>query len=164
MMISGGMSRRGQLTQKIFFRCLLGLCLAVAIEAVRVVDQPGFRNAATGRHYAVAIALLLFFGFQFIFIGSQFRRNRKTIVEFACDGISIQFRRFRDTHAETRPLSDIAGVSKWRGLGEPAGFRLCFRDGSKAFVNYSLPNARELEEQLRSDNVAVRRWLNSIQD
>jgi hypothetical protein len=58
-----------------------------------------------------------------------------------------------------RPLSEIVRVYKWRGLGHPVGYRLAFRDGSTAYVNYSLSNAKALEARLKDACVPAHSWL-----
>ncbi len=164
MRISGEMTKREQFLLRIAFWFLLSFCAVLAVQTFRLVGQPSFQKTAMGEHIAIYLVLAPLFAFQLLFAGSQFRRNSLTIVEFECDENSIQFRKLGETHKETRPLYDIVKVYKWRGLGEPVGYRLLFRDGTRAFVNYSLSNAKALEDRLRAADVPVHRWLESLRD
>lgn len=164
MRISGEMTKREQALLRIAFWFLLVFCAVLTVQAFRLFGQPGFQKAAPGEHFAIYLVLAPLFAFQLLFAGSQFRRNSQTIVEFECDDNSIQFRKLGDTHKETRPLYHIVKIYKWRGLGQPVGYRLLFCDGAKAFVNYSLSNAKALEDRLLAADVPVHKWLESLRD
>ena len=158
------MTKREQVLLRIAFWFLLVFSAVLTVQAFRLIHQPTFQRAALGEHVAIYLVLAPLFAFQLLFMGSQFRRNGQTIVEFECDELSIQFRKLGDSHHEARPISDVVKVYKWRGLGEPIGYRLLFRDGSKAYINYSLSNVRALEERLLAADVPVHRWLESLRD
>jgi hypothetical protein len=144
---------------RVAFWFLVAFSVVLVIQSFRLIAQPDFTRAGLAEHLAIYLVLTPLFAFQLAFTASQFRRNNQSIIEFECDETALQFRKLGDTHKETRPLSEIVRVYKWRGLGHPVGYRLAFRDGSTAYVNYSLSNAKALEARLKDACVPAHSWL-----
>lgn len=121
------------------FMCLLFVCLGIL----------SVHFLATAPHRGILIASLLFVTMAAVSIGMQLWFHRRIISEFAFDGRSFQFRTLGRSRRQTRELSDIAAVRDWRGRGGPFGYRLIFRDGTKAYQEYSVSNSMAVAEQLR---------------
>ena len=109
-----------------------------------------FIGSATGRGKGAAVAMMLWFTFLAAFaIGMQRRYDRRMIAQFSFDGSLLRFKTLGNAEPQARALSEIARVREWRGRGGPLGYRLDFRDGAKAYLEYSVTNATALSVQLR---------------
>ncbi len=108
----------------------------------------GFGFLST-RQTVPRIAGFLFVTMAAASIAMQLWFHRRIISEFAFDGRSFQFRTLGRSAPQTRELSEIAEVRDWRGRGGPFGYRLIFRDGARAYLEYSISNSRIVAEQMR---------------
>ena len=75
---------------------------------------------------------------------------RRLIVEFTYDGRALRFRTLGKPRMELRDASEIAELGDWRGRGGSIGYKIKFRDGAKAYLQFGTPNASILAESLRS--------------
>lgn len=81
-------------------------------------------------------------------IGSIFWYDCKTIVQFACDGTSLKFRRLGNTEPETKAISEIRHVETWIGRSDAIGYEIVFRDGSRVYLRDFMTNATLLATEL----------------
>lgn len=123
------------------------MCLLFA--SVGFLSARPLLAAATAPRHGILIAILLFVAMAALSIGMQIWFHRRIISEFAFDGRSFQFRTLGLSRRQTRELSEIAEVRDWRGRGGQFGYRLAFRDGAKAYLEYSVSNSMTVAEQLR---------------
>jgi hypothetical protein len=144
-MLSGAMPKR----RRYFHRMVCGfLCLFFAGFTFPSAYSL-LRAAAIERRQEILIAGLLFPTIPALFIGMQLWFRRRTISEFAFDGRAFQFQTLGRSRRQTRELSEIAQVRDWRGRGGQLGYRLVFRNGAKAYLEYSVSNSTTVAEQLR---------------
>jgi hypothetical protein len=99
---------------------------------------------------------LLLFGLVFVAvasfgIGMQIWFRRRIVNEFTYDGHALRFRTLGMAERQTRALSEIADLGKWRGRGGPLGYRFQFRDGQKVYLQYGVSNSVAAAEQIRRD-------------
>jgi hypothetical protein len=140
-MISGAMPNWRQYFHRIAggFMCFLFVCLGAL----------SVRFLANAPHRGILIPGVLFVTMAALSIGMQVWFHQRMISEFAFDGRSFQFRTLGRSRRETRELSDITAVRDWRGRGGQFGYRLVFRDGARAYLEYSVSNSMAVAEQLR---------------
>jgi hypothetical protein len=117
------------------FMCLL-FCGLVALGArilLAATRQPNKSMLVFG---------LLFMAMAAVAAGMQFWFLRRMISEFSFDGCLLQFRTLGVTQTQTRAASDLSEIREWRGRGGPLGYRLTFRDGEKAYLEFYVSNAQ----------------------
>ncbi len=107
-------------------------------------------NATAGRGRPLLISTLLYAVVAALSIVLQLWYHRRIIAQFEFDGSALRFRTLGNPEAQTRALVEVADVRPWRGRRGPIGYRLSFRDGGKAYLEYSVSNARALGEQLQA--------------
>ena len=105
--------------------------------------------AITPSRKGILIASLLWLTMATVSIGLQLWFHRRVISEFTFDGRLFQFRTLGRSRQQTRELSEIVEVRDWRGRGGPQGYRLVFRDGARAYLEYSISSSMAVAEQLR---------------
>ena len=146
MTISGEMPK----WRRVVHRCASGfMFLFFAVFAVYGA-RLFFMGSVAGRGKGPAVAMMLWFTFLAAFaIGMQRWYDRRMIAQFSFDGSLLRFTTLGNEETQARDLSEIVQVREWRGRGGPLGYRLDFRDGAKAYLQYSVTNATALGEQLR---------------
>ena len=112
----------------------------------------GFRTAPShpsdGRNWFAAICLItLGLGL----IAGILWFWKRLIKEFTYDGRTFVFNTLARPEMQVRDLSAIEEVGEWTGRGGPLGFRIKFRDGAKAYLQYGVSNAAALAERIRLD-------------
>ena len=125
------------------------MCLLFAGFAF-LAARPLLRPEANGPQRGLLIASSVYLAVALLSIGVQIWFHRRIISEFHFDGRSLRFRTLGISSMETRDVSEIARIRDWRGRSGALGYRLFFRDGGKAYLEYSVSNAIAVVEQQRS--------------
>lgn len=141
MVISGSMPPRARFTHTLGFGVMCLLFAAVLAYNADVLMQPGRvpQKGVVGSTGAILIVAALGIGIQRWF-------RRRIITEFIYDDNALQFRTLALAEMQFRHVSEIAGLSEWRGRGGILGYRLHFRDGAKAYLQSSVTNSRDALE------------------
>ena len=146
MTISGEMPKWRKIVHRLASGFMFLFFSAFAVYGGRVF----FVDSVAGRGRGAAVAMMLWFTFLAAFaVGMQRWYDRRMIAQFSFDGSVLRFTTLGNEDTQARDLSEIAQVRQWRGRGGPLGYRLDFRDGAKAYLDYSVSNATALGEQLR---------------
>jgi hypothetical protein len=126
--------------RRVFHACTAGLmCLLFAGVGI---FNGRFVLPGPGRPLGMRVASGAFIAFAIVAITGSIRFSRRMISEFSYDGATLRFRTLGIA-------GEIAEVREWQGRGGPVGYKLIFRDASKAYLEYSVSNASALAEELR---------------
>ena len=146
MTISGQMKKSTQLSMR-----LMGVLIGLLFGAPSVFPLfPFFSHRPLSQGLVIAAIILgpLLFACGF---GLWRWQMRNTVVEFACDGDSLQFRKAWRDSAETQAVSDVAKVWGRRSRNYGLWYRVLFRDGTQAALSCNdLPNAKVFADWLYS--------------
>jgi len=76
---------------------------------------------------------------------------KRIVIEFSYDGEALRLRTLGAPEMQTRAIQEIVEVGDWRGRGGSQGYKIRFRDGQKAYLQFGVPNADRLAGQIRRD-------------
>jgi hypothetical protein len=82
-------------------------------------------------------------------IVAQLRFHRKSIVDFSCDGSTLQYRTLGSGEPQLRSISELKAIKELHGRGGSFGYRLRFHDGEKLYLEFAVTNSFELASVLR---------------
>jgi hypothetical protein len=144
---SGTMSPGRQTYHACTTALMCGLFVAIMLLAGRfLLPLPGFQ--ASGALLGCAIF------FEIAAAGAivlQVRDYCRIVRQFEYNGQLLRFWTLGSSQAQNRELSQIVDILQGRARAPSIGFALVFKDGKKAYLDYSLPNARSTAERLRLD-------------
>lgn len=135
--------------QKRFHRTAGAVMCLLFVAFGFLTARPLFRTVPAVPGKTLLIASVLYLAAAAVGIGMQLWFQRRIISEFLFDGRSFRYRTLGVSTFETRALSEIAAIRDWRGRSQPIGYKLLFRDGRKAYLQYCVSNSKVVAEQLR---------------
>ncbi len=74
----------------------------------------------------------------------QLRFRRQLITQFSYDGRVFQFRTLSQPEMQCIPAGGVAKIKDWRGRFGRKGYRIIFRHGEDAYLQFPVSNSREL--------------------
>jgi hypothetical protein len=145
--ISGTMPKRQQNFHTLAFGVMCLLLGGFALLSGHFLLSDGEARPAKG----LLGSSLVFVAVACFGLGMLVWFRRRIVNVFSYDGCALRFSTLGRAEMQTRDLSEIADLREWRGRGGPLGFRLCFRDGQKVYLQYGVVNAAAAAEQMRRD-------------
>jgi hypothetical protein len=92
-------------------------------------------------------------------IVAELRFRRQLITQFSYDGRMFQFRTLGLAEMKCISAGGVPKIQDWRGRLGRKGYRLIFRHGEGAYLQFAVPNSRELVAQLIRVNEATAKLL-----
>jgi hypothetical protein len=151
-MLSGAMPQSVRVVHKLSFwlSCLLSAGVPSIVFCLLWVKKATVGMAALWVLVLVMGALV---------IVGELRFRRQLITQFSYDGRMFQFRTLGQPEMRCIPAGGVAKVEDWRGRWGRKGYRLTFRHGEGAYLQFAVPNSRELVAQLTCVSEATAKLL-----
>jgi hypothetical protein len=151
-MLSGAMPQSVRVVHKLSF----WLTCLVSAGVPSIVFWLMWAKKATVGMAALWVVVLVM-GALVIVGESRFRSQ--LVTQFTYDGRMFQFRTLGQPEMQCTPAGGVAKIEDWRGRWGRKGYRLTFRHGEGAYLQFAVPNSRELVAQLIRVNEATAKLL-----
>lgn len=129
-------------------------CLACVFNATALVIG-GLCAAVPARMHGAppAPVAVMFMALGVALMVTQFRSWRRRVSEFEYDAGELRFRTFGNASIRVRRLDDLAKVEPWivGRVRSTRGYSILFRNGPKAYLDFSVSNCRDLVAQIAAD-------------